>query len=499
MTHRSGANKQKSKDLETTSADNESAGPQDSRFFEVVERLLDSQQREKEEQQARWEQREEELRREKQQREEELRREKQEERVRWEEQQETLRRDKEEERRRADEEWALRLEELKLRTEALRRSEEIAVQSRAENAERDEKRRLQKRAEKLEPWRDTDLPEAYIRKFERTMREASIPQKEWSSRLISLLTGKALTAFHNNVPQAVMDSYSDLKEALMEALGLSLEQCRRTFWSFTRKPGETPQEAVRRVETIYDRMVHKCETDKDYRWEMLAGRYLSTYSAEVADYVRIREPKTTIDMANLVQQYFDGKRTWRDRQQFQSRPFERGNNSGLRGDRERGDPAQANGGKQDASGVGIGAVLSVERDKEELPVGFFSKKLSPSEQKYSATELECLAVVKAIDHFAVYLWGRPFTVVTDHRALQYLDSSRHLNSRLTRWALQLQQHSFKIKYRPGVTHGNADGLSRQAWKESVEAHLPRTSGSEGGEDVRVQHNTADSRQPLGCP
>ena len=153
----------------------------------------------------------------------------------------------------------------------------------------------------------------------------------------------------------------------------------------------------------------------------------------------------------------------------------------------------------DASGVGIGAVLSVERDKEELPVGFFSKKLSPSEQKYSATELECLAVVKAIDHFAVYLWGRPFTVVTDHRALQYLDSSQHLNSRLTRWALQLQQHSFKIKYRPGVTHGNADGLSRQAWKESVEAHLPRTSGSEGGEDVRVQHNTADSRQPLGCP
>ena len=122
----------------------------------------------------------------------------------------------------------------------------------------------------------------------------------------------------------------------------------------------------------------------------------------------------------------------------------------------------------DASSLGVGAVLSVERDKEELPVGFFSKKLTPSESKYSATELECLAVVKAIDHFAVYLWGRPFTVVTDHRALQYLDSSRHLNGRLTRWALQLQQHSFKIRYRPGSTHGNADGLSRQAWPQSEE-------------------------------
>ena len=115
----------------------------------------------------------------------------------------------------------------------------------------------------------------------------------------------------------------------------------------------------------------------------------------------------------------------------------------------------------DASGEGVGAVLSMQRDNEELPVGFFSKKLSPAESRYSITELECLAVVRAIDHFAVYLWGRPFTVVTDHQALQYLDSSRHLNSRLTRLALQLQQHSFKIAYRPGSKHGNADGLSRQ--------------------------------------
>ena len=130
----------------------------------------------------------------------------------------------------------------------------------------------------------------------------------------------------------------------MEAVGLSVEQCRRTFWSFTRKPGETPQEAVRRVETTYDHMVHKCETEKDYRWEMVTGRFLSTYSAEIADYVRIRQPKTTIEMANLVQQYFDGKQS--RYQQFRSRSFERGNNCGLRVDKERTEPAQASGEKQ---------------------------------------------------------------------------------------------------------------------------------------------------------
>ena len=184
-----------------------SAGSQD-RLIEVVQQLLKSQQRAKEEEQARWEQREAEL--------SERRREEQEHQTRL---QEAIR-----QQRRADEEWALWLEELRLRTEALRSSEKNAAESRAAAAERDEKRSLQKRAEKLEPWRDTDLPEAYFTKFERAMTEADIPQAEWASRLTLLLTGKALTAFHKNVPEAAMDSYIDLKEALLEALGLSLEQ-----------------------------------------------------------------------------------------------------------------------------------------------------------------------------------------------------------------------------------------------------------------------------------
>ena len=52
----------------------------------------------------------------------------------------------------------------------------------------------------------------------------------------------------------------------------------------------------------------------------------------------------------------------------------------------------------DASGRGVGAVLSVCRDGDELPVGYFSRKLKPTERKYSATELECLGVVQAIDY-----------------------------------------------------------------------------------------------------
>ena len=71
--------------------------------------------------------------------------------------------------------------------------------------------------------------------------------------------------------------------------------------------------------------------------------------------------------------------------------------------------------------------MSVIRDGQELHVGYFSKKLSVAKQKYAVTELECLTVLKAISHFEVYLTGKTFTVVTDHKALQYSQRSCHLN------------------------------------------------------------------------
>ena len=115
----------------------------------------------------------------------------------------------------------------------------------------------------------------------------------------------------------------------------------------------------------------------------------------------------------------------------------------------------------DASGRGVGAVLSVVRDGEEFPVAYYSRKLKPRETRYSATELEGLAVVNAVQHFYVYLVAQKnFTIVTDHRALVFLNTARHANGRLARWALALQPYSFTVVYRPGKMNSNADALSR---------------------------------------
>ena len=133
----------------------------------------------------------------------------------------------------------------------------------------------------------------------------------------------------------------------------------------------------------------------------------------------------------------------------------------------------------DASGVGLGAVLSVVRDREEFPVAFWSRKLQHRERRYSATELEGLAVVAAVSHFDAYLVTHPFSVETDHRALTFLNTAKHSNGRLARWAMKLQPYTFKIRYRPGLQNENADALSRLFGEE--EAVPPRPSVNHGGE------------------
>ena len=84
----------------------------------------------------------------------------------------------------------------------------------------------------------------------------------------------------------------------------------------------------------------------------------------------------------------------------------------------------------DASGVGVGAVLS-QGEEEDRPIAYFSRKLLPRERAYSTVEKECLAIVLAIKHFRAYLLGKPFIVQTDHKPLQWLQQFRERNARLT--------------------------------------------------------------------
>ena len=102
-----------------------------------------------------------------------------------------------------------------------------------------------------------------------------------------------------------------------------------------------------------------------------------------------------------------------------------------------------------------------------MPVSFFSRQLLDRESRYSATELECLAVVEALRHLEVHLLGGRFVIHPDHKALTGLMKSTLLNRRLWRWALFLQDFNVVFEYRPGRENAVADGLSRQAWSDEA--------------------------------
>ena len=149
----------------------------------------------------------------------------------------------------------------------------------------------------------------------------------------------------------------------------------------------------------------------------------------------------------------------------------------------------------DASGTGLGAVQSVVRSGEELPI----------------SQGNCRELIQLLlnrvgmlggsgSHTALqsYLAGRRFELVMDHQALTGLRTSRNHNRRLTRWSLFLQDFQFTTRYRPGGQHQNADGLSRQCWPEK-EASTEGTASGKREVHVADRHRQIAAADTAGSP
>ena len=104
-------------------------------------------------------------------------------------------------------------------------------------------------------------------------------------------------------------------------------------------------------------------------------------------------------------------------------------------------------------------------------VAFASRFLNSLEVRYSINELKLLGAVWSNEHFKYYLYGKPFTVITDHRALLSImrknRANKSYNSRLTRWVDRLLPFDFKIDHLPGSKMGLVDYIPCDPQQKAV--------------------------------
>ena len=115
---------------------------------------------------------------------------------------------------------------------------------------------------------------------------------------------------------------------------------------------------------------------------------------------------------------------------------------------------------------------------------YASRTLSDAEKNYAQIEREALALIFDVKKFNQHLYGRQFTLVTDHRLLYKLFGHKKevrplAAAHMKRWALILSAYTYKIEDVQGSANQCADCLS----------HLPRlttsTHPAERGSEVHV--------------
>ncbi|KRH93020.1 LTR retrotransposon [Pseudoloma neurophilia] len=108
----------------------------------------------------------------------------------------------------------------------------------------------------------------------------------------------------------------------------------------------------------------------------------------------------------------------------------------------------------DAFDIGLGSVLM----QDEKPIGFFSRKLSETQIRYTVSEKEALAIIESLKYFRNIILCSQITIFTDHSNLQFLTSSKL--QRVQRWKILMDEFDVDIRYLQATKKEAADFLSR---------------------------------------
>lgn len=132
----------------------------------------------------------------------------------------------------------------------------------------------------------------------------------------------------------------------------------------------------------------------------------------------------------------------------------------------------------DASDVAWGALVT--HDRNEIPLAWLSKTLSPAEQKWPANERQLFAVVSALRRYPELFAGRWVTVLTDNTTLTSWANITLSSNRLCKWHEDMQEFMLRFEHLPGKNNPVADALSRSVTEtKKVFTNEPILEGFEG--------------------
>lgn len=95
--------------------------------------------------------------------------------------------------------------------------------------------------------------------------------------------------------------------------------------------------------------------------------------------------------------------------------------------------------------------------QQKKVIGYFSTKLTQSEQNYTIVEKETLAILKGLAHFRNIIFNSCITIRTDNANLIYASP---LTARMQRWKMQLEEYDYKLEHTKGKDNIFADNMSR---------------------------------------
>ena len=153
-------------------------------------------------------------------------------------------------------------------------------------------------------WVDGENPWEYFGKYEQALTHNGVPKDKWGPLLQIYLTGTAQGSFGQVNPLVIKD-YDSLKQAMLEALGVTPDGADKRWCHLTRQKGESHRALYRRVHMTGFRRMHGLDSKEQCCQRMILSKFLTLLSPDCYSSVVAKRPKDGQEAAAFAQEFED--------------------------------------------------------------------------------------------------------------------------------------------------------------------------------------------------